>query len=235
MRVALAGVLFSAPDLLLLDEPTNYLDLEGALWLESYLARYPHTVIVIFPRPGGLLNRAEVGSILHLRGQEAHPLQRALRHFRGHPHGPARRGRGRKGASRKRAGRICKASSTGFRYSASKARQAQSRLKMIEKDVRRSPCPPRPALRRFTFPEPEQLSPPIIAAESVSVGYNDTPVLGKLTFRIRPGRPDRASGSERRGEKSTFSKLLADKLEPMGGRVTRARKLKVGVFRAAPA
>ena len=68
MRVALAGVLFSAPDLLLLDEPTNYLDLEGALWLENYLAKYPHTAIVI-SHDRGLLNRA-VGSILHLEDRK---------------------------------------------------------------------------------------------------------------------------------------------------------------------
>src|SRR6056297_205819 len=67
MRVALAGVLFSAPDLLLLDEPTNYLDLEGALWLETYLARYPHTVLII-SHDRGMLNRA-VGHILHLEGR----------------------------------------------------------------------------------------------------------------------------------------------------------------------
>src|SRR6056297_2630704 len=225
MRVALAGVLFAAPDLLLLDEPTNYLDLEGALWLESYLARYPHTVIVI-SHDRGLLNRA-VGAILHLE-------DRKLTLYNG-PYDTFAATRMARLAvaeaeSKKQETRRAHLQSfvDRFRYTASKARQAQSRLKMIEK---MSPItlPAEAALRRFTFPEPEELSPPIIAAESVSVGYNDTPVLGKLTFRI--DQDDRIALLGRNGEgNSTLSKLLADKLEPMGGRVTRARKLKVGYF-----
>ncbi len=111
MRVALAAVLFSAPDLLLLDEPTNYLDLEGALWLESYLAKYPHTVIII-SHDRGLLNRA-VGAILHLEDRKLTLYQRQLRHLRAHPRGPAGGWPRPRPTSRMPAARICKASSTG--------------------------------------------------------------------------------------------------------------------------
>ena len=225
MRVALAGVLFSAPDLLLLDEPTNYLDLEGALWLESYLAKYPHTVIIV-SHDRGLLNRA-VGAILHLEDRKLTLYQGNYDTF-----------------ARTRAARLAVAEAESvkqdarrahlqsfvdrFRYKASKAKQAQSRLKMIER-MQPITRPEEAALRRFTFPEPEELSPPLINMESASVGYTDTPVLSKLTLRI--DQDDRIALLGRNGEgKSTLSKLLASKLEPMGGRVTRSNKLRIGYF-----
>jgi len=225
MRVALAGVLFSAPDLLLLDEPTNYLDLEGALWLEAYLARYPHTVLVI-SHDRGLLNRA-VGHILHLE-------DRVLTLYQG-PYDTF---------ARTRAARLAVAAAEGrkqearrahlqsfvdrFRYKASKAKQAQSRLKMIEK-MEPISTPQEAALRAFTFPEPEELAPPIVATESASVGYGDTAVLRKLDLRI--DQDDRIALLGRNGEgKSTLAKLISDRLAPMGGRLTRAGKLRVGYF-----
>ncbi|MBT8417046.1 MAG: ATP-binding cassette domain-containing protein [Silicimonas sp.] len=225
MRVALAGVLFSAPDLLLLDEPTNYLDLEGALWLESYLARYPHTVITI-SHDRGLLNRA-VAAILHLE-------DRKLTLYNG-PYDTFAQTRAARLAvadaeARKQEARRAHLQSfvDRFRYKASKAVQAQSRLKMIAK---MSPItsPQEAALRKFTFPEPEELSPPIVNMESASVGYDGTPVLSKLTLRI--DQDDRIALLGRNGEgKSTLSKLIAGKLDPLGGRLTRARKLRVGYF-----
>ena len=106
--------------------------------------------------------------------------------------------------------------------------QAQSRLKMIAR-MKPITSPQEAALKRFTFPEPEELSPPIVNTESVSVGYDGTPVLSKLTLRI--DQDDRIALLGRNGEgKSTLSKLLAGKLDPMGGRVTCARKLRVGYF-----
>ncbi|MBT8424857.1 MAG: ATP-binding cassette domain-containing protein [Silicimonas sp.] len=225
MRVALAGVLFSAPDLLLLDEPTNYLDLEGALWLESYLAKYPHTVITI-SHDRGLLNRA-VAAILHLE-------DRKLTLYNG-PYDTFAQTRAARLAvadaeARKQEARRAHLQSfvDRFRYKASKAVQAQSRLKMIAK---MSPItsPQEAALRKFTFPEPEELSPPIVNMESASVGYDGTPVLSKLTLRI--DQDDRIALLGRNGEgKSTLSKLIAGKLDPLGGRLTRARKLRVGYF-----
>jgi ATP-binding cassette subfamily F protein 3 len=225
MRVALAGVLFAQPDLLLLDEPTNYLDLEGALWLESYLARYPHTVLII-SHDRGLLNRA-VGAILHLE-------DRKLTLYNG-PYDTFAATRAARLAvqaaeSKKQEARRAHLQSfvDRFRAKASKATQAQSRLKMLE---RLTPItgPQEAALRAFTFPEPEELSPPIINLDSASVGYNGAPVLGKLNLRI--DQDDRIALLGRNGEgKSTLSKLLAGKLPAMGGRVTRSSKLRIGYF-----
>ncbi|MAZ20723.1 MULTISPECIES: ABC-F family ATP-binding cassette domain-containing protein [Roseovarius] len=225
MRVALAAVLFSAPDLLLLDEPTNYLDLEGALWLESYLAKYPHTVLVI-SHDRGLLNRA-VGAILHLEDRKLTLYQGGYDRF---AETRAARLAVAEAELRKQDARRAHLQSfvDRFRYKASKAKQAQSRLKMIEK-MKVITTPQEAALRAFSFPEPEELSPPIINLESASVGYGEKPVLGQMTLRI--DQDDRIALLGRNGEgKSTLSKLLAGKLDPMGGRVTRATKLRVGFF-----
>lgn len=225
MRVALAGVLFAQPDLLLLDEPTNYLDLEGALWLESYLAKYPHTVVTI-SHDRGLLNRA-VTSILHLE-------DRKLTLYQGNYDTFAETRTARlavaEAEARKQDARRAHLQSfvDRFRAKASKATQAQSRLKMIAK-MKPITTPAEAALKKFTFPEPEELSPPIINLESASVGYDDTPVLSKLSLRI--DQDDRIALLGMNGEgKSTLSKLLSDKLAPMGGRITRARKLRIGYF-----
>ncbi len=225
MRVALAGVLFARPDLLLLDEPTNYLDLEGAVWLESYLARYPHTVIVI-SHDRGLLNRA-VGAILHLE-------DRKLTLYNG-PYDTfaetraARLAVAQSEAKKQEARRAHLQSFVDrFRAKASKAVQAQSRLKMIAK-LKPITTPQEAALKAFSFPQPDELSPPIIATESVSVGYDGRAVLSKLTLRI--DQDDRIALLGKNGEgKSTLSKLLTGKLEAMGGRITRASKLRIGYF-----
>jgi len=225
MRVALAGVLFSAPDLLLLDEPTNYLDLEGALWLESYLAKYPHTVIII-SHDRGLLNRA-VGAILHLEDRKLTLYQGSYDTF---AETRAARLAAAEAEAKKQEARRAHLQSfvDRFRYKASKAVQAQSRLKMIAK-MKPITTPAEAALRKFTFPSPEELSPPIVAMESASVGYGDHMVLSKLTLRI--DQDDRIALLGRNGEgKSTLSKLLAGKLEAMGGRVTTSSKLRVGYF-----
>ncbi len=225
MRVALAAVLFSQPDLLLLDEPTNYLDLEGALWLESYLAKYPHTVIII-SHDRGLLNRAVTG-ILHLE-------DRKLTYYSG-PYDTFAETRAARLAVAESENRKAEARKAHlqsfvdrFRYKASKAVQAQSRLKMIEK-IKLISTPQEAALRKFSFPEPEELSPPIISMEGAAVGYDGHPVLGRLTLRI--DQDDRIALLGRNGEgKSTLSKLLAGRLDPLAGRITRAKKLRVGYF-----
>ncbi len=225
MRVALAGVLFAQPDLLLLDEPTNYLDLEGAVWLESYLARYPHTVIIV-SHDRGLLNRA-VGSILHLE-------DRKLAFYQGNYDKFAETRAARlavaEAENRKIEARRAHLQSyvDRFRAKASKAVQAQSRLKMIAR-LKPITLPHEAALKRFTFPSPEELSPPIINIEGGSVGYDGTPVLSRLNLRI--DQDDRVALLGRNGEgKSTLSKLLSDRLPLMSGRITRANKLRVGYF-----
>jgi ATP-binding cassette subfamily F protein 3 len=225
MRVALAAVLFSAPDLLLLDEPTNYLDLEGALWLESYLAKYPHSVFVI-SHDRGLLNRA-VGAILHLEDRKLTLYQGNYDTFADTR--AARLAAAEAEAKRQDARRAHLQSYVDrFRYKADKARQAQSRIKMIAK-MKPINSPQEAALRAFTFPEPEELSPPIIAMESASVGYDDVTILSRLNLRI--DQDDRIALLGKNGEgKSTLSKLLSDRLEKQGGRVTRASKLRIGYF-----
>jgi ATP-binding cassette subfamily F protein 3 len=225
MRVALAAVLFSAPDLLLLDEPTNYLDLEGALWLESYLAKYPHTVIVI-SHDRGLLNRA-VGAILHLE-------DRQLTFYQG-PYDQFARQRQEKLAlaaamAKKQEARRAHLQSyvDRFRYKADKARQAQSRLKALAR-MQPISTPQEAALRRFEFPNPEELSPPIIAVEGGVTGYGETEVLRRLNLRI--DQDDRIALLGKNGQgKSTLAKLLSDRLALMAGKKVTSSKLRIGYF-----
>jgi len=227
MRVALAATLFSAPDLLLLDEPTNYLDLEGTLWLENHLANYPRTVIVI-SHDRDLLDTS-VDQILHLdRGKltlykgtySSFEEQRATREMLDAKHAK------RQADERKR----LQAFVDRFKAKASKARQAQSRVKMLER------MKPVTALvtqdvHDISFPAPEKLlSPPIIAVDDVSVGYQPgKPVLNRVTLRIDADDRIALLGSNGNG-KSTLVKLLAGKLAPFSGRMTRADKLSVGYF-----
>ena len=225
MRVALAGVLFAQPDLLLLDEPTNYLDLEGAIWLENYLAKYPHTVIIV-SHDRGLLNRS-VGSILHLEDRKLTFYNGAYDTF---AKTRAARLATAEAEAKKQASRRAHLQSyvDRFRYKADKARQAQSRLKAI---ARLEPItrPQEAALRRFSFPEPEELSPPILRVEDGIVGYDGTAVLSKLDLRI--DQDDRIALLGQNGEgKSTLAKLISDRLTPMAGRVVRSSKLRIGYF-----
>ena len=227
MRVALAATLFAAPDLLLLDEPTNYLDLEGTLWLEDHLANYPRTVIVI-SHDRDLLDTS-VDQILHLdRGKltlykgtySSFEEQRATREMLDAKHAK------RQADERKR----LQAFVDRFKAKASKARQAQSRVKMLER------MKPVTALvtqdvREISFPAPEKmLSPPIIAVDNVSVGYDPkNPVLNRVTLRIDTDDRIALLGSNGNG-KSTLVKLIAGRLAPFSGQVTRADKLSVGYF-----
>ncbi|MDE2330684.1 MAG: ABC-F family ATP-binding cassette domain-containing protein [Bradyrhizobium sp.] len=227
MRVALAATLFAAPDLLLLDEPTNYLDLEGTLWLEDHLASYPRTVIVI-SHDRDLLDTS-VDQILHLdRGKlnlykgtySSFEEQRAAREMLDARHAK------RQAEERKR----LQAFVDRFKAKASKARQARSRVKMLER------MKPVTALvtqdvHEISFPTPEKmLSPPIIAVDNVSVGYDPKkPVLNRVTLRIDTDDRIALLGSNGNG-KSTLVKLLANRLPPFSGQVTRAEKLSVGYF-----
>ena len=225
MRVALAGVLFAQPDYLLLDEPTNYLDLEGALWLESYLAKYPHTVLII-SHDRGLLNRAVTG-ILHLDSKKltywSGPYDQFARQF-------SERRAVQAAESKKVEARRAHLQSfvDRFKAKASKAVQAQSRVKMLEK-LTPIAAPEDMAKVVFTFPKPEELAPPIITIEGGAVGYDKRAVLKNLSLRI--DQDDRIALLGRNGEgKSTLSKLLAGKLQLMGGHMTRSSKLRIGYF-----
>ena len=227
MRVALAAVLFAEPDLLLLDEPTNYLDLEGTLWLEDHLARYPHTLIVI-SHDRDLLDNA-VDSILSLEA-------RKLTLYRGGYSAFERQRRERmvldqKMIKKQEAQRKhLQAFVDRFRAKATKARQAQSRIKMLAK------LEPIAALvtdevRPIRFPAPDKLlSPPIIAIDDVAVGYEPgRPVLSGLSLRIDNDDRIALLGANGNG-KSTFAKLLAGRLRAEHGTVTRAATLKVAYF-----
>jgi len=225
MRLALAGVLFAQPDLLLLDEPTNYLDLEGALWLESYLTRYPHTVIVI-SHDRGLLNRA-VGAILHLEDRQLTLYQGGYDTF---ARTRAERRAVQAAAAKKQEERKAHLQSfvDRFRAKASKAKQAQARLKMIAR-MDTITAPEEAAKRVFSFPQPDQLSPPIVALEGGATGYGDRRVLSRLNLRI--DQDDRIALLGRNGQgKSTLSKLLADRLVLMDGKMVRSSKLRIGYF-----
>lgn len=223
MRVALAGILFARPDLLLLDEPTNYLDLEGAIWLESYLQTYPHTVIII-SHDRALLNNA-VGAILHVEDHK-------LTYFQG-PYDQFTRQRQEQRAVQAAQARKYeqrRAHLQGFvdrfRYQANKAKQAQSRVKMLDK-MTAIAAPDALKSQVLTFPTPEELSPPIVNLDNAAVGYDGPPVLQRLNLRI--DQDDRIALLGRNGEgKSTFAKLLAEKLPLCAGVVTRAAKLRVG-------
>jgi ATP-binding cassette subfamily F protein 3 len=225
MRVALAGVLFAEPDVLLLDEPTNYLDLEGTIWLESYLAKYPHTVLVI-SHDRELLNRS-VGAILHLENRKLTLWTGGYDTF-----AKSKRERAAQAEASKKKQDAAKAHMQAyvdrFRYKASKARQAQSRLKAIERmgtitlDESAGPV-------RFEFPSPDELSPPIYRIEDGAVGYDGRAVLRGLGLRIDQDDRIALLGANGQG-KSTLSKLLAGRLAPLSGHITTANKLKVGYF-----
>ncbi len=225
MRVALAGVLFAQPDYLLLDEPTNYLDLEGALWLESYLAKYPHTVLII-SHDRGLLNRAVQG-ILHLDNRQLTYWQGGYDQF---ARQMAERRAVLQAEAKKQEARRAHLQSfvDRFKAKASKAVQAQSRVKMLEK-MTPIVAPEDAKKVVFTFPEPEELSPPIINIEGGAVGYGGPPVLRKLSLRI--DQDDRIALLGRNGEgKSTLSKLLAGKLMACEGKMVKSSKLRIGYF-----
>jgi ATP-binding cassette, subfamily F, member 3 len=227
MRVALAATLFAEPDLLLLDEPTNYLDLEGTLWLQDHLARYPRTMIVI-SHDRDLLNTS-VEQIMSLENQ-------TLTLYRG-GYDDFERLRGerlmldQKMVKKQEAQRKhIQAFIDRFKAKASKARQAQSRVKMLEKMSPISMVVTSDVLP-INIPEPDKLlSPPIVALDDVSVGYvPGKPVLKNLNIRIDNDDRIALLGSNGNG-KSTLVKLIASRLEPMKGSITRASRLKIAYF-----
>ncbi len=226
MRVALAAVLFSQPDLLLLDEPTNYLDLEGTLWLVDYLSRYPSSAIVI-SHDRDLLD-AVATHIVH--------LDRArLSLYRGNYSAFEKQRReaqalaakaGKKDEARRKE---LQAFVDRFRAKATKARQAQSRLKLLAKMEPAEPIVDAEVLP-IELPSPERpLSPPIIALENASVGYGERAVLSRLTLSLSEDDRIGLLGANGNG-KTTFAKLLAGRLEPLAGKSVRAAKLTVGFF-----
>lgn len=227
MRVALAAVLFSEPDLLLLDEPTNYLDLEGTLWLEDYISRYPHTVIII-SHDRDLLNTA-VNSIVHLD-------QKKLTFYRGsydqfeRQRAEALELQTKAKAKNEAARKHLQSFIDRFKAKASKARQAQSRIKALERMGTVSAVI-EDHVQGFTFPDPEkEAASPIIAIDGGSVGYvPGKPILQRLSLRIDTDDRIALLGSNGNG-KSTFAKLISGKLALSGGSLQIAPGLKTGFF-----
>ncbi|MDG1999188.1 MAG: ABC-F family ATP-binding cassette domain-containing protein, partial [Amylibacter sp.] len=225
MRVALAAVLFSEPDVLLLDEPTNYLDLEGTLWLEGYLAKYPHTVLVI-SHDRQLLNRS-VNAILHLQDKKLTLYQGNYDTFDGVRR--AKLAEQAAAAKKQTAERAhMQAFVDRFRAKASKAKQAQSRLKMLER-MEPIAAAVENNVANFNFPSPEQFSPPIVKLDSVDVSYGGPLILRGLNLRIDQDDRIALLGANGQG-KSTLSKLLASRLEPESGNVVASSKLRIGYF-----
>jgi ATP-binding cassette subfamily F protein 3 len=225
MRVALARALFPEPDLLLLDEPTNHLDLEATMWLEGWLQRFPGAAIVV-SHDRNLLDRC-VDIIAHLDRGKITTYQGNFEQF-------VRQRAERAAQQAAEAAKIAtrrahmQAFVDRFRYKASKARQAQSRLKALQK------LPPIEAMvedspTRFAFPEPEQLAPPVLALERADVGYGGPPVLRNLDLRVDQDDRIALLGANGNG-KSTLAKLLGGRLEPSRGTVKRSGKLRIGFF-----
>ena len=225
MRVALAALLFSQPDLLLLDEPSNHLDLEAVLWLEDFLRSYPATILLVSHERDFLNN--VVDHILHLTGgkltlypggYDAFERQRAERQAQ------IASARAKQQVERERLKDYVARNSAR----ASTAKQAQSRAKALAKLQPIAELIDDPSLS-FDFPNPDELRPPLITLDLAAVGYGDTPVLGRLNLRLDPD--DRIALLGRNGNgKTTLARLLAAQLAPMAGAMTASARMRVGYF-----
>jgi len=226
MRVALAAILFAEPDLLLLDEPTNHLDLEAALWLERFLRNYRRTLILV-SHDRRFLNRVTSVTLHLLRGK----LTAYSGGFDAYLRARTEAARRLEALARRQTfeRQRLQAFVDRFRAKATKARQAQSRLKAL---ARLEPIvlSAEEAPARIHFPEPPQLSPPLVALDRVAVGYvPGRPVLSRLDLRLDPDDRVALLGANGNG-KTTLARLLAGRLAPMAGRVTRSPKLACGFF-----
>ncbi|MBZ6382131.1 ABC-F family ATP-binding cassette domain-containing protein [Sphingomonas sanguinis] len=225
MRVALAALLFSAPDVLLLDEPSNHLDLEAVMWLEDFLKSYRATILLVSHERDFLNN--VVDHILHLQGGKVTLYPGGYDSFE------------RQRAERMAQLAAAKANQDAQRAKlqdyiarnsarASTAKQAQSRAKMLSKMQPIAEMANDPSLS-FDFPDPDQLRPPLITLDLASVGYAETPILKRLNLRIDPD--DRIALLGRNGNgKTTLARLLAAQLAPMEGEMNASGKMRVGYF-----
>ncbi len=225
MRVGLAALLFSAPDLLLLDEPTNHLDLEATMWLEEYLRGYAGTVVIV-SHDRDLLNRVPE-EILHFEGGKLTLYAGNYDRFEA-----TRRTRlelNEKARAKQDAERAhIQAFIDRFRYKASKAKQAQARIKMLARIEPISALDEEAGIS-FAFPDPDPLPPPLISADEVRLGYDGSAVLTDVSFRLDGDDRIALLGANGNG-KSTLIKFLAGRLAPLSGRTVVSRKIRVGYF-----
>lgn len=226
MRASLAGLLFSEPDYMLLDEPTNYLDLEGALWLERYLSTYPRGWVLV-SHDKDMLNSAP-SHILHLTGG-------AMSLYTGNYDSFAKQFAEQQRLTEKANQKLAAERANmekfieRFRAKASKAKQAQSRVKALARLGNETQISVEKRIA-FHFPDITPLPPPMITLEDTSVGYEaDKPILTELNLRIDNDDRIALLGPNGRG-KSTFAKLLTGRLEEMSGHIKRSGKLKIGFF-----
>ncbi len=226
MRVALAAVLFSEPDLLLLDEPTNYLDLEGVLWLSDYLKGCASTILVISHDRDLLDDVAD--HILHLDRARLTLWSGGYSSFeRQRREQQALQGKTLKKQEERRA--HLQAFVDRFRASAAKATQAQSRLKMLAK-MEPIAAVVDETVQPFKWPPiAKKLSPPIVTMEKVSAGYGERTVLSRIDLTLSDDDRIGLLGANGNG-KSTFAKLIGGRLPPMSGKMVRANRLEVGFF-----
>jgi ATP-binding cassette subfamily F protein 3 len=226
MRVALAALLFTEPEILLLDEPSNHLDLEATLWLESFLKNYPKTLIVV-SHERDLLNNV-VEFILHLQGGKLTLYPGAYDDFerqRAERQAQLEALRAKQEQQRKH----LQSYVDRWRYKAHTARQAQSRMKALARMQPIASIADGETIA-FEFPDPDELKPPLVTLDRVAVGYREgVPVLENIKLRLDPD--DRVAMLGRNGNgKTTLARLLAHRLEPMAGDRHEATKLRVGYF-----
>lgn len=225
MRLALAGALFQSSDIMLLDEPTNHLDLEATLWLENYLNKYSGTLLVI-SHDKNLLNNI-CSHILHFEGEKLSLYGGNYDSFE--KNFLIKKQNNEKMLKKQQEKREHLESFINrFRYKASKAKQAQSRIKMLEKmkaDIALLPD----EKDLFILPSPSEILPPFITVSGVSVGYTETPVLKRLNFSISENERIGLLGRNGNG-KSTLAKLLTGILKPMEGEIRASSKLEIGFF-----
>lgn len=225
MRVALAAVLFSAPDLLLLDEPTNHLDLEATLWLEQYLQKFQGALLLV-SHDRQLLDRA-VDAIAHLDNGKLTLTPGGFAEFvRIKTEKALQQGRAAERAAEQRA--HMQKFVDRFRASAAKAKQAQSRIKALER-MPQIESVVEDKVTRFSFPSPDELAPPMLSLDAVDIGYDGKAILSGVSLRIDMEDRIALLGTNGNG-KSTLAKLLAGRLEPLKGRQFRSRALRVGYF-----
>lgn len=227
MRAAIAGALLSAPDLLLLDEPTNYLDLEGAAWLEAYLRKYAHTVLIV-SHDREMLNRS-VSHILALENHKLSVTPGGYDAWLGLRAARLAQLESRKARQDKERAHL-QSFVDRFRAKASKARQAQSRIRMLEK-MQEIAIPLEERTVPFSFPPPENLpAPPLLEIEEAAMGYGDDAViLRNVTLRIDPDDRIAIIGTNGQG-KTTLVRSIAGRLELLGGKRRVPKHIGIGYF-----